>query len=319
MALSESLRAKITEIIGSDQVVVFMKGSRRMPQCGFSGTVVQILDQLVPSYTTVNVLADPELRDGIKEFSQWPTIPQVYVRGEFVGGCDIVREMFASGELKKTIGGAAGEAGGKGAEAAAPAALPSIKVSEAAARTLASAVDAEGEQVHVEISPSFEYSLFIGPRSQGDVAVEAGGVTILLDPASARRADGLSIDYVEGPGGAGFKLESPKEPARVKQIAPAELKAMMDRGEAFELIDVRTAEERAIAQIPGAKAFDEEARKHLEGLDKNEARVVFHCHHGSRSQAAAERYLSMGFKRVYNLRGGIDAWSATVDASVKRY
>jgi monothiol glutaredoxin len=94
---------------------------------------------------------------------------------------------------------------------------------------------------------------------------------------------------------------------------------MRDRGEAFELIDVRTAEERAIAQIPGAKAFDEEARKHLEGLDKNEARVVFHCHHGSRSQAAAERYLSMGFKRVYNLRGGIDAWSATVDASVKRY
>lgn len=320
MSLSESLRARITEIVKSDQVVVFMKGSRRMPQCGFSGAVVQILDQMLPSYTTVNVLADPELRDGIKEFSQWPTIPQVYVRGEFIGGSDIVREMFASGELAKTIGasGAAGAAAAEAGAAAAAGALPSIKVTEAAARTLESAMEAEGEAVHVEISPGFEYSLFLGPRSPGDVEVKAGGLTILLDPASARRADGLAIDYVEGPGGAGFKLESPHEPPRVKQLSAEELKAMRDRGEALELFDVRTPEERAIASIAGARPLDDEGRRHLEGLDKG-AKVVFHCHHGGRSQAAAERYLAQGFRNVYNLRGGIDAWSATVDPKVPRY
>ena len=86
------------EIAGSD-VVVFMKGTPQFPQCGFSGQVAQILGYLEVPYKGINVLDDPAIRDGIKQFSSWPTIPQVYVKGEFVGGCDIVREMFQSGEL----------------------------------------------------------------------------------------------------------------------------------------------------------------------------------------------------------------------------
>jgi monothiol glutaredoxin len=74
-----------------------MKGTPRNPQCGFSAQVVQILDELLPSYETVDVLSSPELREGIKELSQWPTIPQLYVSGQFIGGCDIIREMNASG------------------------------------------------------------------------------------------------------------------------------------------------------------------------------------------------------------------------------
>ncbi len=104
MNLSDETRKRIDELVGSDRVVLFMKGSRRMPQCGFSATVVQILDHLIPEYTTHDVLSDPELRDGIKLYSQWPTIPQLYVGGEFVGGCDIVREMFQEGELQKQLG-----------------------------------------------------------------------------------------------------------------------------------------------------------------------------------------------------------------------
>jgi monothiol glutaredoxin len=80
-----------------------MKGTRSFPQCGFSATVVQILNQLVPSYETINVLTDPAIREGIKEYAQWPTIPQLYVKGEFIGGCDIVKEMYASGELQKLL------------------------------------------------------------------------------------------------------------------------------------------------------------------------------------------------------------------------
>jgi monothiol glutaredoxin len=106
MALSEATQQRIEQLIGSDRVVVFMKGSRRMPQCGFSAQVVQILDAHLPSYTTVDVLQDPEIRQGIKDFTNWPTIPQIYVAGEFVGGCDIVTEMYQNGELEGLLEGA---------------------------------------------------------------------------------------------------------------------------------------------------------------------------------------------------------------------
>jgi monothiol glutaredoxin len=99
----EATRQRIQALIDSDRVVLFMKGSRAMPQCGFSARAVDILDRLVPDYTTVDVLQDPEIRQGIKDFSSWPTIPQLYVGGEFVGGSDIVAELDASGELKRQI------------------------------------------------------------------------------------------------------------------------------------------------------------------------------------------------------------------------
>jgi monothiol glutaredoxin len=103
VTLDSATRQRIDSIVRSDPVVLFMKGTRRMPQCGFSATVVQILDTLVPEYTTVDVLADPRIREGIKAYSSWPTIPQLYVAGEFLGGCDIVREMYGSGELEQAL------------------------------------------------------------------------------------------------------------------------------------------------------------------------------------------------------------------------
>ena len=104
MSLSDETRSRIASLIDSNRVVLFMKGDRRMPQCGFSATVVQILDSLVDDYATFDVLADAEVRQGLKEYSAWPTIPQLYVNGEFLGGCDIVREMYGSEELKKLLG-----------------------------------------------------------------------------------------------------------------------------------------------------------------------------------------------------------------------
>ena len=89
--------------IAENQVMLYMKGNAMFPQCGFSARVVQILTHLEVPFKTANVLEDAELREGIKQFSQWPTIPQLYVKGEFVGGCDIVREMFQSGELKSLL------------------------------------------------------------------------------------------------------------------------------------------------------------------------------------------------------------------------
>ena len=91
---------RIKADVESNDIVLFMKGTPAMPQCGFSATVIHILDHVGVKYKAVNVLADPEIRQGIKEFSNWPTIPQLYVKGEFVGGCDILKEMFENGELR---------------------------------------------------------------------------------------------------------------------------------------------------------------------------------------------------------------------------
>ncbi|MCK5392457.1 MAG: Grx4 family monothiol glutaredoxin [Deltaproteobacteria bacterium] len=96
-----------TEQIGGqikgNKVILYMKGNREMPQCGFSARVVQILDSYDIMYETVDVLADPEIRQGIKDYSNWPTIPQLYVDGEFIGGCDICVELFQSGELESIV------------------------------------------------------------------------------------------------------------------------------------------------------------------------------------------------------------------------
>ena len=97
---------RIKEQVTSNPVVLFMKGTPQMPQCGFSAMTVQALQACgVTSFASVNVLADPEIRQGIKEYANWPTIPQLYVNGEFIGGADIVREMYQSGELQKLLEG----------------------------------------------------------------------------------------------------------------------------------------------------------------------------------------------------------------------
>ncbi len=95
---------RIESTIQSNDIVLYMKGSKKLPQCGFSATVAAIMERLnISDYHDVNVLADPEIREGIKEFAQWPTIPQLYIKGEFIGGCDIVRDMYQSGELQELL------------------------------------------------------------------------------------------------------------------------------------------------------------------------------------------------------------------------
>src|SRR6185503_15211072 len=120
--MDDSLRQRLQGILGSDQVVLFMKGNRQGPRCGFSAKVVEMLDNFVPEYTTVDVLSDQGAREGMKELSSWPTFPQLYVKGKFVGGCDIVTDLYESGELESMLGG----------EAAAAPPAPKLTISAAA-------------------------------------------------------------------------------------------------------------------------------------------------------------------------------------------
>ncbi len=307
MALDQGTRDDITGIIGSDDVVLFMKGKRRLPQCGFSATVVGILDQLVDKYTTVDVLSQPEIRQGIKEFSNWPTIPQLYVKGEFVGGCDIVKDLFAQGELETMLG----------MSAEIPA--PTLTISEGALGALESAREADEPKIlRFEIAAGFRYGLAFDEKRDGDVEITIGDYAVVLDRMTARQADGTTIDFVESAGGGGFKITNPNEPPRVKKMVAADLKAKLDAKEALTLVDVRTTDEVAIANITAARHFDPEMQAELLAMSKD-ATIVFHCHHGGRSQNVAEHFVAQGFQNIYNLEGGIDAWAVQVDSSIARY
>ncbi len=310
MALDDAVRQEIQSMIDANEVVLFMKGNRRSPQCGFSATVVGILDSMLTDYHTVDVLSAPHIRDGIKDFSSWPTIPQLYVKGEFVGGCDIVQEMVGSGELYEALGLEPVEV-----------VQPKIEISETAAAALAQATaehGGAGRELHLSVDATFQSHLSISPRTPADVeAITDSGLILLLDPISASRADGITIDVADTPNGQAFKVDNPNAP-RVQSMSVGQLKALIDSGAAIELLDVRTPEERAIASIPGAVLLNETEAARIESLPRD-TKLVLHCHHGGRSAQAAEQFVSLGFVEVHNVVGGIDAWSQEIDPDVPRY
>jgi monothiol glutaredoxin len=209
MALDPTIKQKIDGLVQQDAVVLFMKGTRSFPQCGFSASVVNILNTLIPKYATVNVLSDPDVRGGMKEYSDWPTFPQLFIKGEFVGGADIVRQMFESGDLEKKLG-----------DLVQAAKAPNLTVTPRAATELKEALKegSPGDVIHVTITQSWEHQLDIGAKEASHVTVESNGITVQLDRASAARASGVSIDFVEDATGAGFKIENPNRPAVVREI-----------------------------------------------------------------------------------------------------
>ncbi len=307
MALEPEFRLELDRLIKDNRVVLFMKGNPQAPQCGFSAKVVGILDELLEDYQTVDVLSRPEIRNGIKEYSNWPTIPQLYVDGEFVGGCDIVQDLASSGELLQTLGVQVPEV-----------AEPTITVTDAAAEAFREAAPQGGDEViRLSVSKRFEHDMEVGPRRDGDFVLQSNGIAIAIDRMSASRAYGLTIDYVKRGLDAGFSMDNPNEPAEVREMTPKELKSAIDE-DRIQLFDVRPEEERRIASIAGACSLDVEGLQYLQSLAKD-TEIVFHCHQGIRSMEAAEHFRVEGFTRVYNLRGGIDAWSCEVDASVPRY
>jgi monothiol glutaredoxin len=306
MPLSDGLRHKIDGYLASDRVVLFMKGTRRAPQCGFSAQVVGILDELLPSYQTHDVLASAELRDGIKEYSQWPTIPQLYIDGKFVGGCDIVRELKESGELLQLLD-----------VAAAPLAPPNVTVTAEAAAALRAAMGPDDTDVlHLQVSPQFQHDLFVGPLEPGDIEVKLDGLSLYLDRASVGRAQGVSIGYVDG-SNAGFKIDNPNQPPSVIELSVQDAKKLLERGE-LQLFDVRPESEGNIARIAAGRTLNDEVVEHLRALDKATP-IAFYCHHGVRSRGVAQSVLQEGFEKVYNLKGGIDAWSLAIDPTIPRY
>ncbi len=302
---------RIQQLIDAHEVVLFMKGTRTAPQCGFSARLVDILDEYLDDYLTVDVLADPGMREGIKAFSSWPTIPQLYVRQKFVGGSDIVHEMVKTGELAEVLG-------------TGPIALqqPDVKMTAPAKAAFLRFWDTDGDTeepvVRLTIGSDWEPLLDLDEERDGDVAIDYDELSLVMTRSTARRAHGVVIDFVERGGQVGFKVENPNKPPMVKQLSVGELAGWMKSGKPHLLLDVRTVEERVTAKIEPSELLDESLRERLEAMDRTKT-VVCYCHHGMRSQRAAEHLLRMGFMDVHNLQGGIDAWSLHVDPNVQRY
>ena len=235
-----------------DQSTVFMlvKGTPMMPQCGFSATVIEIMNRLGVPYATFNVLADPEIRNGAKEFSSWPTFPQIYVGGEFIGGCDIAIEMYQSGELAKVV----------------------------------------------------------------EEAVEAHGVGTLHDGSAPAAAEPSATPTIDAPDTA---RASGDGAAEVQQINPRKVE-LLGR-EHFLFIDVREPDEFEHTHIDGSVPFP---MAHLGSrFDElpRDANLLLVCRTGNRSDRAGQFLVAKGFRHVYNLVGGTNAWSDEVDSSIQKY
>ncbi len=276
MELDAAGRSRIETILQNNRVVLFMKGTPAQPQCGFSAKTTQILNMLLPDYATVDVMADPEIRAGIKAYGDWPTIPQLYVDSELVGGCDIVSEMYQQGALHELLG-----------LELPPKAAPKIDISASATAILREALAAQPEKsLWLSVDAGWSSALTLGSDDDGAIKIELDGVVLFMDPMSAQRADGLKIDVQETLQGHRFHFENPNAPPPVKSITVSLLSDMLQSDDSVNLFDVRPAAERAVASIAQARPLDAEAIQAIEGLEKD-AVFVFYCHTGVRSQAVA--------------------------------
>ena len=309
MSLDPALRSRIESLLQSNRVVLFMKGEPRAPQCGFSAKAVGALSSLDIDYAHVDVLSDPEIREGIKQYGDWPTIPQLYVGGELVGGSDIIEQMVNSGELHSLLGLPAPDR-----------TPPSITITPAAVGMLRDALAnaGDGYALQVDVDARFNAKLQLAPVDANAIASELDGVRVQFDTASARRANGMTIDWVDDERGRGLVIDNPNAPPKVKAMAVVEANARAAAG-SLTLVDVRPPEERALAAVNVPfSVFDGDALSHLEALPKDTP-LAFLCHHGGRSAQAAEHFRGLGFREVYNIEGGIEAWALEADEHVPRY
>ena len=241
MELSQAVREKIEAYVKGNNVVLFMKGTRQQPMCGFSARTVAALDSVLPDYATINVLDDEEIREGIKVYGNWPTIPQLYIGGELVGGCDIVLNMLNSGELHEHLGLDAPDR-----------TPPDITITPAAAEKIGEAMQGhEGMALHFQVDANWDAQFNLAPPQGGEIASESSGIKVVMDLATAQRARGAVIDWASTMQGEGLSLDLPQAPPPVKQMTVQELAervAVSSNAEA-----ARMAAEAEVPTVPGSE------------------------------------------------------------------
>ena len=232
----------------------------------------------------------------------------MYVGGELVGGSDIIQSMYTSGELQELFGLPKPDR-----------TPPQITISDKAAAEIRNALtDAEaGLALHLTIDARYQAQFHLAEAEAASIRSETNGIAIYMDPGTAQRARGVSIDWADTVQGAGLTIDNPNAPAGVKALSVRELKARLDAGD-VTLVDVRPGDERAVASLAVPFRTLDDGIDALTSLSKDTA-LAFLCHTGNRSAHAAEHFRGLGFAKVYNVAGGIDAWSREIDPGVPRY
>jgi len=299
MLNKREVEKKIQSLISEFPIVLFMKGNRENPQCGFSAEIVKILDHYVPFYETCDVLLDPDLREGIKEFSEWPTIPQLYVRKQFIGGCDIMKELHQAGALIKILGLKL-----TGLQ------VPKVSLSDSAYERCLYflRVSYIYHAVRISVSARYAYSLQVDDLRLGDMELKYKKIQLIFSKPTASRIDGMRIEFVESEMKRGFKFINPSFPSRVKLIKVSDLKALVIKEKRFTIFDTRTQNEWDDSNIQNSKLLLGLSRNDMERISKNES-IIFYCNKGKHSRAIAEKFRFNGFSNVYSLIGGIEEWN----------
>lgn len=306
MTLSDATREQIQSILDEHPVVLFMKGNPQAPMCGFSAAASGALNDLVPGYFSVDVLADQVIREGIKAYGDWPTIPQLYVKGELIGGADIIKQMYNSGELHTLLGAPMPDRS-----------APDITITDAAAEKIRDNIPEDDQAaLHLAIDGHGQAGFNLAPAGAEDIVATSNGIAVHFDLGSAQRARGVVIDWVKTVQGEGLSLSYPGK-GSVKTMTVEELKQRVDAG-GITLIDTRSAEQRDKAALAMATALEEVGQATLAQLPKDTP-IAFMCHHGKSCVKVAQQFASHGFTEVYSVEGGIDAWAERIDRDVPRY
>jgi len=299
MNLDQATRSKIEQQVTGNKVVLYMKGTPQQPMCGFSAKTIAMVSELVSDVATYDVLADQDIREGIKVYGDWPTIPQLYVDGELVGGCDIITEMYNSGELHDVLGVAKPDR-----------TPPEVTITDKAAENIRAGMQGhDGLALHMSVDNEWRPSFTLQAPQPGTIVSQGNGIELHFDLPSAQRAQGAMIDWIDAVDGSGLDVSLPAAPVPIKRMQPTELKAMLDAGTAPLIVDVRSPDDRQqLAPIEGAIGLDKDMLTELQNRPKDTA-IVFVCNVGNSSMGAAEHFRKLGFSDVYNLEGGMQAWS----------
>jgi len=307
----------IREIVQKETIVVFAKGTKQTPRCGFSARTIEAVASTGKPFAVIDVLADPRIRPALVQFSQWPTTPQLYVGGELVGGCDITLELHASGELHKTIAAAFGE----GYDPNAGQTEPRVELSDEAKAKLKEYFESADELLRLSVElkgGERSYSLSIDSRSShADLAWTVDGIKVVVAKEMSSLFDRLAVAWLSKEGSEGFSVkevgDAPALPLPL-EITGDELKTLLDTPPAegkLWIVDIREAQELASGQVEGAKhipmsRFQEEWED--AGFDAKDTIVCF-CAHGVRSVNVAN-FLRQQAKLpgARSLRGGLPAY-----------
>jgi len=296
--MNQETKQTIENLVNNNNCILFMKGNPQHPQCGFSSNTVGIVKELLgKNFAYCNVLESSDLREGIKEFGNWPTIPQLYINKELVGGNDIVTEMYNTGELHSLLG------------MQQPDKSPAkITLSPKAAENIKNGMQDIGTNVlMLSIDAQFNTRFSIEQPKGYEIITECQDIKVYMDIGTSKRADGMEIDWVEDLQGAGLVIKNPNEPQPVKQISKKELNEGIEQGKFQNIYDTRSEQQFNAQSIPGSKRLDKENMQSIEKMAKDTP-LVFVCAVGNTSQGACEFYRKKGYTNIHNLAGGVAGW-----------